>query len=192
MKLRFVLILAAAVLLSAGFMPGQAVFTEFQGTGTGSSVYLTFGTFLCPGGEPAGPFPPNPPCSPGSRVDVRGMVYTFNITATDGRVTGKFTNVFNANTDGWTPAGSPGGPGPGSGQLWGTSRLEITDGGVWEGTWTGEREVTSVGAFSSVRAVMHGSGGSIQGLKSEWEISIPHKMPLTFTGRILVPGGKSR
>lgn len=79
---------------------------------------------------------------------------------------------------------------PGPGPLWGTVRLEFYEGGVWEGTWTGEREVTSDGALSTLHFVMSASDGRIDGLKSKWEIIAPHTGESTFTGRILEPGGK--
>lgn len=184
MKLRFILSLLAIVLLSASFMPGQAIFTRFTGNQVPPTMFLDFGTYLCPGGDPAGPYPPQPPCSPGSRVQVRGVVFQNSVIATDARMTGKYVITFNANTDGWTAWG------PGSGPLWGTVRVEVAEGGFWEGNYTGRREVTASGASSALHMVAHGTGGSIEGLKAEWDISSPHNAPSTLTGRILAPGGK--
>jgi hypothetical protein len=193
MRLRLIVLLCAAVLLLSLPVFGQAGASEFSGSGVSASVFLDWGEYLCPGGEPAGPWPPTPPCSPGSRVQVRGMVYEFNVAGDDNRVTGVFHNVFNANTDGWTPFG------PGSGQLWGTSRLEVVDpdgwtptGEVWEGNWIGKRVVTAKGATSTVMATLHGKGGRIEGLIAKWMIYIPHSTPLTFEGWIIVPGSTKK
>jgi hypothetical protein len=192
------LFLMAIVLLSAGLVSGQAIFTEFSGTAP-AGVIQNYGTILCPGGKEAGPFPPNPPCTPGSRVHVRGLVVQHDTTkATDPRVAGTMVVVFNANTDGWTKNA------PGSGSLWGTARLEVgvwreIEGGgktfvptgeVWEGTWTGKRKVTSDLALSTLNFVMNGSGGRIQGLESRWEITSPHTGQSTFAGHIIELGSK--
>ncbi len=153
---------------------GQAVFTEYTGTYKPVGV-VSPGTVECPGGQPTGLWPSGPPCSPGSRVRIRGFVRQWDHQSTDPRVTGQLFVVINANFDGW----------PGSGPMWGTGRLEVTQGGVWEGSWTGERTVTG----ESVNSVTHGSGGNIEGLLNEAHAS-RSPSPWYVTGRILQPGGK--
>jgi hypothetical protein len=189
MNARFGLLLLVIVLLAASFALSQTAFTGISGSGVSKSEFLDWGNYNCPGGKTAGPWPPTPPCTEGSRVQVRKMVYQFNIKASDDRLTGKFVNVFNANTDGWTKFGL------GSGPLWGACRLFVVGpdgptGEIWDGNWTGKRQVTEGGALSLVRAELHGSGGRIQGLRTKLNITVPHTTLLTFTGRILAPGGK--
>src|SRR5512142_2739791 len=154
MKLGATLTVLTIGLLSAGPAMARDVFTEF--TGTAALVqFLAPGTMLCAGGEPT----PGPaPCSAGSRVQVRGLVFEQGLEATDPRVAGRLIVVMNANTDGWTDFG------PGSGPMWGTVRLEVGGGGLWEGSGTGQRKVTPlVGSSATVRGEMHGTGGSIEG-----------------------------
>ncbi len=186
MKLRSGLLLVGVILLSAGLMSGQAIFTPFTGQQVTNTVFVKLPTITCPSGEPAGPYPPYPPCSPGSRVNVRDLVFSFNVQSTDPRFTGKFVNVFNGNTDGWT-LGPP--AGPGSGPIWGTLRLEVSPDEVWEGIWTGKRKVTATGAISTIHAIAHGTGGRIEGLQAEFDILALHTSPQQYTGRILEPGG---
>ncbi len=187
MKLRHTLLLLAIVLLSVSPMSGQAIFTDFTGQTVTKTVFLNYGTFFCPGGEPTGPFPPYAPCSPGSRVNFRGVVFQHSETASDSRMIGTMQIVFNGNTDGWT-LGPP--VGPGSGPVWGTWRMEVTEGGVWEGTYTGDRKVTPAGVVSSMKFVGEGTGGRIEGAKVQFEVYAPHNKPSTFEGRILEPACK--
>ncbi len=184
MKLLSCLLVLGIVLLSAGLMSGQAIFTDFTGTSTGSK-FLNFGTWSCPGGEPAGPFPPNPPCSPGSRVHFRDVVLQNSTATTDPRMTGTLQFVFNGNTDGWTQ-GPP--VGPGTGPAWGTFHMDVTGGGVWEGTYTGFRQVTPSGVLTTLHFVGEGSSGNVDGLKVWFEVRAPHNAPSTIAGRILQPG----
>ncbi len=184
MKLRTTLLVLGIVLLCAGLMSGQAIFTDFTGSATGSK-FLDFGTWSCPGGEPAGPFPPNPPCSPGSRVHFRGVVLQNGITTTDSRMTGTMQYVFNGNTDGWTQ-GPP--VGPGTGPVWGPFHMNVSAGGVWEGIYTGYRQVTPSGVLTTLDFVGEGSGGIVDGLKVKFEVRAPHNAPSTIAGRILQRG----
>ena len=160
----------------------QAVFKDYTGTLTWTGM-LNPGTFECLNGQPTGVpwYRPDlgPACSPADcRVRIRGLVFQYRQETDDPRTTGVLTIVVNANLDQW----------PGSGPFWGTGRLEVDDGGVWEGNWTGERALTT----ELTRAVMHGSGGAIQGLKSEALMTLTSKAPAVYsvTGTILQPGGK--
>jgi len=166
---------------------GQTVFTEYTGTYAPAGM-VNPGTVECPDGQPTGLWPSGPPCSPlGSRVRVRGLVLRYNSQTTDPRSTGQVFVVLNGNFVGWTLFGI------GSGPMWGTARLEVTQGGIWESTWTGERMVTDV-FVESIRSVGHGSGGSLEGLKQEqraFRSSASPPFPLfNIAGRILQPGGK--
>jgi len=185
MKLQLVLILAAIVVLSPAPTMAQAIFTHVSGT-AGPDAFIALGTVECPGGSPTGLFPFGPPCTPGSRVNIRGLVVQSQWVATDSRVTGVFTNVFSGNFDGWTQWG------PGSGHVWGACSLAVTGGGLWSGTAQGYRTVNADGVSVAFHIVMHGTGGSIEGLHLELDLiaTAPAATSETFTGRILVPGGK--
>jgi hypothetical protein len=178
--------LLAAVFITAGAAGAQAIFTPFFGTAS-INGFVDPGTVLCPGGSQTGLWPGGAPCTPGSRAHVRGMVFAHTVDLNDNRVKGILTVTMNANTDGWTPAG------PGSGPMWGAVRLEAEGGAVWEGTWTGSRTVTAAaGATAEVRGVLHGTSGTVEGLKAEFEIAFlgPDAFHGTCTGRILSPGAK--
>jgi len=194
MKLRTTLILLAVVLLPAGYMLGQAIFTPFTGTIAALGPPTDLGRFICPGGEPTGLYPMGPPCTPGSRFHFRGVKFPWYLQSTDDRVTGFMELTLNANTEGWRADLM----GPGSGQLWGTARLEVvgTDGNrtgeVWEGTLTGTRTVRETGYRTTSRCVLHGRAGRIEGLVAELDtINDPEAGLDTAWGRILAPPGKS-
>ena len=179
---RAVPVACALLALCAGtwIAMGQAIFTEYTGAATPRAV-VDPGKVECPGGQPTGiPWFAGPPCSPGSRVHFRGVVLEFDQEATDPRATGRLSVVVNGNFDRW-----PGASGP----FWGSFRQEVAQGGVWEGTWTGERTPTA----ETLRAVGHGSGGSVDGLKNEEQLSRSTALAIfprySVTGRILQPGG---
>lgn len=170
---------------ASGIAMGQAVVTEFTATEIDLGL-VNPGTVQCPGGEPTGLWPTGPPCSPGSRVHVRGAVFRYIVNASDPRVSGDRFVVVNGNFDGWTIFG------PGSGPMWGTQRLEVAGGGVWEGTWTGKRNVTVNNFQVSIRGEAHGTGGSIEGLKLDSQVAFSLVSPPLGRGRIIQPGGKDR
>ncbi len=188
MRVRQIVFLTGIVLLSAGVASAQAIITSFTGQTVSKTTFLSFGTFSCPGGEPAGPFPPYAPCSEGSRVNFRGVVFQHSEVATDSRMTGTMQVVFNGNTDGWTQ-GPP--AGPGQGPVWGTWHMDVAEGGEWDGTYTGYREITEAGnVLSTLRFQGEGTGGRIERAKVHFEVSSPHNAPSTFEGRILeLPAG---
>jgi hypothetical protein len=162
---------------------GQAVVTEYTTTEIELGL-LQPGTVECPGGQPTGLWPIGPPCSAGSRFHIRGAVFAYIVNASDPRVSGKRFVVVNGNFDGWTIFG------PGSGPMWGTTRLEVAGGGVWEGTWTGKRTVTGDNFFVSIRGEAHGTGGSVEGLKLDSKSAFGLTSPPVSTGRIIQPAGK--
>ncbi len=184
MKLHLVRILVAIVVLSPATM-AQAIFTDVSGT-AGPDAFKALGTVECPGGSPTGLFPFGPPCTPGSRVNIRGLVVQSEWVATDSRVTGVFTNVFSGNFDGWTQWG------PGSGPVRGACSLAVAGGGLWRGTAQGYRTVNADGVSVAFHIVMHGTGGTVEGLQLELDLiaTPPAAMGETFTGRILTSGGK--
>ena len=182
MKSRLTFLFALTVLLSAA----AAVFTLTEFSGTLTFVdFINMVTVECIGGQ-ALRDPAGPPCSAGSRVNVRGNVARYAVTATDPRLTGTAAVTMNLNGDGWRPTG------PGSGPLWGPISLEVSKGEVWEGFQSGSRTASPEGEvhFAS-HIVMHGTGGRIQGLKAEFDVvSSGPNYAATASGWILAPAGK--
>ncbi len=193
MKLRMTLILLVVAMLPAGYMLGQAIFTPFTATIAMIGPPIDFGTVSCPGGQLTGLYPMGPPCTPGSRVNFRGVKFPWYLLSTDDRMTGFLEVTMNGNTDGWRIDLMS----PGSGPLWGTHRLEVAVNGiktgeVWEGTWTGNRTVRETGYRTTSHNVLHGSGGRIEGLKAELDaIDDPEAGVDSASGWILAPPGKS-
>ncbi len=172
--------IALVIVLTAVLVMAKTNVTEFTGTETPTGPPKG-GTFKCPQGQPTGQIPP---CTEGA-VHARGLVFQYLEQATDSRMSGTSTVTANANWDGW------GAFGPGSGPMWGTIQLPVDGGGLWEGTWTGKRTVTETGAYSTLRVVMFGTQGSVNGLKAEWVIVYTPASPVgNFSGRIIDPGGK--
>ncbi len=197
MKSRIIVILLAVTMPLACYALGQAKFTAFHGIqGPAGLPNMDGAKFDCPGGELIGDlFTPTGPCTPGSRVHIRGVNFPYLVLTDDSRMTGLEEATTNCNFDGWVD-----GVGPGSGQMWGTIRLEVMEGSfpdwtptgeVWEGTWTGSRTVTEGVTQSVSEFVAHGTGGSIEGLQAKWTVVLnPTTGEEKCEGRILAPGGK--
>jgi hypothetical protein len=197
MKSRIIVILLAVTMPLACYALGQAIFTEFTGIeiGTGPPLNPTEAKFNCPGGELTGELFPAP-CTPGSRVHIRGLKFPYFVLTNDPRLYGYEEVTMDGNFDGWVPDLM----GPGSGHMWGTIRIEVMAGSpqswtptgeIWEGTWTGTRTVTDGVAQSIIQAVAHGTGGSIEGLQAKWNVVLnPTTGEGQCEGRILAPGGK--
>ena len=167
------------VLISA-----KTILSEFTGTETALGP-PSGGTIDCPQGQLTGQYPVGPPCTKG-HVHARNLVFQYLEKATDRRMSGTSTVTANADWDGWTAVG------PGSGPMWGTVQLRVKD-GLWEGSWTGKRTVTTERADSTIHAVMFGTEGSVAGLKVEWNLvsaSTPTSSVSKFSGQII--GTQSR
>ncbi len=200
MKRGLIVSLFAIILLAAGLMLGQAVFTEFTGTEAGGGYPDFSATRVnCPGGQQTGLWPPvGQPCTPGSRVHIRGAKFPYIMASTDSRVYGVEEVVMNGNFDGWRTDLMA----PGSGQMWGTLTFKVMNGTpqgwtptgeVWEGSWTGTRKVGENGVQSTIDAVAHGSGGRIEGLQAKWHVILdPTANVGTCQGQILAPPGKTK
>jgi hypothetical protein len=108
----------------------------------------------------------------GPHLVVRGVVATSRITASDPRATGNAVITFNEQlllADG-------------SGPGWGKLEVEADVGGVWEGSFTGQREPLSPGVWvTTVKLVGRGRGGAIDGLEFKAE-------ELLYTGADLSAG----
>ena len=109
-------------------------------------AFVNLGTFECPGN-------PGPPCPAGSRVRIRDMVFYSRHSSPDPRLNGWSTFEFNANWDA-----------NGEGTTWGKWKIEVAEGGVWEGVYNG-------GKPFGERVEFHGTGGAIDGLLLKLESS---------------------
>ncbi len=183
---QFTAVLSTLLLALTASMAGRAIFTNFTGHEIPLGPPLAPGSVMCPGGQPTGDWPLGPPCPAGTPFHIRGLAFAYTEQSSDPRMAGDAVVVVNANWDGFSQFG------PGSGPMWGTFRLVIAGGGgVWEGTWVGDRIVREDGAYSSIHGVLHGSEGGVAGMKAEMEVEYTPASPLGVTsGRILVPGGK--
>jgi hypothetical protein len=96
----------------------------------------------------------------GPYLVVRGVVATSRITASDPRATGNAVITINEQlllADG-------------SGPAWGKFEVEADVGGVWTGSWTGQREPFGPGVWvATVNLVGRGRGGAIDGLEFKAE-----------------------
>ncbi len=189
MKVKTALVLLAVVLLTAGnILAKSEIFTKFDGNDTVLAVFAP-GTIRCPGGEPiSGWIGLGSPCTPGSRVHQRDGKFLYRFETSDDRLTGlmELTSA-NGNYDGWRVDLF----GPGSGQMWGTMRVEVEGKGVWEGTWTGTRTVTENAVVITTHNVLFGTEGSVEGLKAEFNGTADPMTGGEYHGWILAPPGKS-
>ena len=88
------------LLLTMAFLTGASVQaaekTPFTGMETFTGIFIDFGKAICPGHEPNGQFPP---CPPGSRTHLRGLVRVWQDTMTDSRASGSNVVTENWNFD---------------------------------------------------------------------------------------------
>lgn len=165
--------MSVIVVLIAALLLVPAPFAWDTATGTETFVELIYaGAVKCPGGyEPTGN--PFQPCPAGSRAQVRGRLAQFRDESLDPRLTGDDYVTANANLDT-----------AGLGPIWGTFRLVLDAGGVWEGSWAGK--ITPTGA--KIQATAHGSGGTVDGLTSKWTLSsTANPLVSEFTVRFVGP-----
>jgi hypothetical protein len=175
-------VVAVAVLICAAVVAAQrATFIPVSGI-----AFLiappSGGTVRCNGGEPA---PGWPPCTPGSKTQVRGLVLTYRTIAykadgsRDPLFTGTRTLVFNYEhvVDGHDS------------RVWGTFRVVLDgDAGVWEGTFSGSLAGTVIG---------HGTEGVVEGMHFVGSYSHPGAFPPTpgspeqFSGYVIDTNAKN-
>ena len=170
--MKHVLSVIAALLVMAGLAAAQATFTIVTGTETPVGL-ANPGEVKCHGGLPTGN--PFAPCPPGTSGTVRGQQRILQEDTSDARTNGLNYGTFNANIheDGTLNA-------------WGTFRLEVSGGGVWEGVWEGKQAAD--GSFS-YSVTGHGSGGSVEHLQLLWDGTYPAgSLVATIKARILTPG----
>lgn len=138
---------AIAILLGACFAAARVTFTPVSATAW-LIAPASGGEVKCLGGTPTGAWPP---CTPGSKAQIRGRNLDFRQVSADSLLTGNRVLVFNANLDE-----------NGRGNAWGTWRLVLDGGrGEWEGTFTG----FGYGWFGAAdgHIVGHGTQGEVDG-----------------------------
>ncbi len=148
------------------------VFDPFNVLGNGPvGAFISPGTVTCPGTQPTGN--PMQPCPPDSRLNFRDVSWVSRLLSSSALLTGWFHNVGNNALDA-----------NGTGQVWGTFRIELDEGGSWEGSWTADR--SKVGNLWVVRSrgVGHGVGGAVDGMQLRFtEIApMPTFIPSVWLG----------
>lgn len=182
-------VVAVATLLVAALAVAKTTFTPVATTAV-QIAPATGGELNCIGGTATGTWPP---CSPGSKSQIRGSNVISRLTShkpdgtPDPLNTGTRFLVFNATLDE-----------NGNGHVWGTWRFVLDSGlGEWEGTYTGFAH----GWFGASNAdvVGHGTAGQVDGMElrlvSSYEtFPVDPKTGLpgveTDTGYRFDPGGK--
>ncbi len=186
MKFRVLFLNVLLALLPAAPVAAQAVTTAASGTEIfdplnlaqnpygGVGAILDMGELTCPGTLPTGN--PMQPCPPGSRIKARGTTLKSRVASPNALLAGWFTITGNSNLDG-----------DATGVAWGTFRLELDAGGVFEGSWTGDRtQVENVGWVSRVSGVGLGTGGSVGGWHLRFSETIVSFAPVSvmYVGQI--------
>ncbi len=179
----FFTVLVATLLFVATGIAAPAEKTTFEGTETQTGI-VSIGTWFCPGHEPTGGFPP---CPPGSKMFVRGLVFTA-FEDLGGFGTAEIQLVQNSNWDADV-----------TGPMWGTFSTELMPAGsaptICEGTWNGRREMSEPGTtwVSFSRGVGHCRGGEYDGAQIKMTAAITTYEPIppgytgTVKGRLLDP-----
>jgi hypothetical protein len=186
MKAKILFQVLLLVLLTPAFVTAQAVTTEITGTeifdpmglfGNGSiGNFLSPGQVSCPGAQPTGD--PAQPCPTGSRIKIRGATAFSVLIAeeNDPWLTGLFSIAANSDLDANA-----------TGHAWGTFRLELDAGGVWEGSWTGKRaQVGNLVWTTHIRGVGHGRGGIVEGkqLRFDEVVTSPAPVSIAYLGNV--------
>jgi hypothetical protein len=113
--------------------------------------WLEPGIIICPGNQPTNFFPG---CPAGSRTILRGIVVEAPFDSSDPRLVGKEIFDINANLNA-----------KGEGSYWGKWRIELEDGGVWKGSYTGKFTYNGDFTWTGIeQGELHGTGGSIDGM----------------------------
>ena len=157
---------AVLVLLSPMVTAAQAVFTQIRATevfdplnlfGSGPvGTFINSGAVTCPGGQPTGD--PMQPCPAGSRINIRGMQIKDRTISQSPLLTG-WQYPLEINVDFDSNA---------TGREWGTFRIELDAGGVWEGTWTADRIKMDNVWVDHISGVARGKGGSVDGMQMQF------------------------
>jgi hypothetical protein len=150
------------------------VFDPFNLLGNGAvGVSIDPGTVTCPDGQLTGN--PMQPCSPGSRIKLRGTSGKSRMISPNPLLNGWMYWEINANFDASA-----------AGHAWGTFRLELDAGGVWEGSYSDERaKVEGVNVWVGHACfVGRGTSGKVEGMHLRFtEIALTFMlMPVSWVG----------
>ena len=192
-RVRSIVLASVFVLLLPIFAAAQAVTVRLIATDVFDPMgfrsedfvgeFTDFGKLTCPSGKPTGIL--DQPCSPGSRIHLRGISWKSRLESEDPLLAGDSFTEGNFNLDANA-----------TGRMEGTFRIELDDGGVWEGSWTGDKsKVENVEAWIiRIRGVGRGTGGSVDGMQLRYTEVATIYTPLGFfwigtvEGQILIPG----
>jgi len=190
-----IILAAALVWLLPTFAAAQAVTTQatamelFNPWGVPGPIpqvglFTSPGTVACPGAQPTGD--PAQPCPPGSRIHVRGVSGMSRMASGSPLLAGSFYWEMNAN---WDAAGT--------GPAWGSFRLELDAGGVWEGSWTNKRSKVEDGEVDvwvgHASFIGRGTTGGVEGMQLRLTVVgttytlMPFFWAEPFDAEILVP-----
>ncbi len=194
-KLGFGFFTAALALLLPTLATAQAVTTQltatdvfdpfgFLGNGPVGAI-LNYGTLTCPGTQPTGN--PMQSCPPGNRIKLHGIAWKSRVISQDPLLTGWFFAEGNFELDDNA-----------AGRMAGTFRIELDSGGVWEGSWTGEKSKVenAVAWILRVRIVGHGTSGNVDGMQLRYTEVATIFTPFGFVwvgaidGQILAPASR--
>jgi hypothetical protein len=192
MKAKITLLVLSLVLLAPAFLAAQAVTTVIRGTELfdPSGQFLGLGevgqvdnpgVLTCTSGALPNPDPTQPPCPTGSRIIARGTQIESKLIgeSNDAWLTGTLYVTGNSDMDSNA-----------TGHAWGTFRIELGVGGVWEGTWTGKRSVSQAGGITvwttNILGVGRGTSGDVAGKQLQFTEVITSFMPVSmaYTGTI--------
>ncbi len=190
MRVRLVVFAAATALLLPTLAAAQVATIQLTATdvfdpyglfsSTPVGAFLSSGTVTCPGTQATGN--PMQPCPPGSRMNFRDVSWKSRVMSPSALLTGWFYSEGNNNLDA-----------DATGPVWGTFRIELDAGGVWEGGWTADRSKTESVWIVRARGIGRGKGGSVDGMHLQFtEVApTPAFMPIVYLGsmdaEILVP-----
>ena len=143
------------------------------------------GDLICPGGQPTGIM--GQPCSAGSRIHFRNLAWKSRLASGDPLLQGDFFAEGNFDLDADY-----------SGRMGGSLSIELDDGGVWEGSWTGEKsKVENAEAWIlRIRVVCRGAGGNVDGMQLRFTEVAIIPTPLGFfwigaiDGQVLTPASR--
>jgi hypothetical protein len=150
------------------------VFDPMNVFGSGPiGAFTSPGTVTCPGGQPTGN--PMQPCPPGSRMNFRDVSWVSRLLSASPLLAGAFYNVGNNALDA-----------NGTGQVWGTFRIDLDAGGAWEGSWTAERGKVGNVWVARMRGAGRGMGGAVDGMQLRFtEVApMPTFIPVVWLGSI--------
>ena len=144
-----------------------------------------YGTLTCPGGQPTGIM--WQPCSAGSRIHFRNLAWKSRLESEDPLLRGDFFSEGNFSLDADY-----------SGRMAGSLRIELDDGGVWEGIWTGEKSKVENAEewILRIRVVCRGTGGNVDGMQLRFTEVATISTPLGFfwtgtvDGQVLIPASR--